>query len=355
MRTIRTAALPVALLLALELNLAPAVAERGDPGVAASAVRLTQGSEEAGRLVEWAIVRFEAAGLTLPAVEVQVHSNKTPCDGHLGLTYNTPDQFTLHLCTPGDGRGVVDRLTLVHELAHAWVADNVDTARQGRFMKVHGMETWWDAVDGWERQGVEWAAETIAWAVFDEGVRMIGEVDDDPAALRRGYEMLTGNTVTDLPIHDHSLAVRAADLGGDRASRRMELASLLDLRPLTLGELAKRWEAAVARRDLPTGLPGWNEWPDGVVVNAALTGAVELVAVTDGSGTVKAVTLVGTKSGQCESYDTLLAWALLLEALQPEQTLDIDAGRFDPALVEHHGQLRGIVHLPVSQTDRMGP
>ena len=346
MRTIRTTTLPLVFLLALELNVTPAVAEQGNPSDSATGVQVTEGSKEAGRLVDWAVARFEAAGLALPAIDVRVHHDKTGCDGHLGLTYNTPDRVTLHLCTPADGRGVVDRLTLVHELAHAWVAENVDAAERDRFMAVHGLVSWWDAADGWERQGVEWAAETIAWAVFDEGVRMIGEVDDDPAAVRRGFEMLTGMKASGIPLHDHSLALRASTLGSHPASQRMDIDSLLDLRPLTLDELAERWDAAVARQNLPTGLPDWIKRPDSAVVTARLTGAVELVAVIDAAGTVKAVTLIGTAFGQCESFDTLLAWALLLEALQPDWVNAIDAGAFDPALVERHGQLRGIVHLP---------
>lgn len=175
---------------------------------------------------------------------------------------------------------------------------------------------------------------------------MIGEVDDDPAAVRRGYEILTGKAVSDIPLHDHSLAVRASTLGGQPTFSRMDIDSLLDRSPLTLDELAKRWGGAVTRRDLPTGLSDWIRRPGSVVVTAQLTGAVELVAVTDGTGTVRAVTLVGTASGQCESYDTLLAWRLLLEALQPDWVDAIDAGGFDSALVQRHGQLRGIIHMP---------
>lgn len=343
---IRTTALPLALLLTLELNVAPAVAEQGNPSDSTTGVQVTEGSKEAGRLVDWAITKFEAAGLALPAIDVRVHHDKTGCDGHLGLTYNTPDRVTLHLCTPADGRGVVDRLTLVHELAHAWVAENVDAAERHRFMAVHSLESWWDAADGWEGQGVEWAAETIAWAVFDEGVRMIGEVDDDASAVRRGYEMLTGKPVPAILPHNHSLAFRASGLGNGNSPPRTNIGALMDIRPLTLDDLTERWEAAVTRRDLPTGLLDWIRRPDSAVATAQLTGAVELVAVTDAAGTVKAVTLIGTAFGHCESFDTLLAWALLLEALQPDWVDAIDAGRFDPALLERHGQLRGIVHLP---------
>jgi hypothetical protein len=346
MRTNRTTALPLALLLALELNVTPAVAEQGNPAEPPTGVQVTGGGKEAVRLVDWAVTQYESAGLSLPAINVRVHHDQAPCEGHLGLTYNTPDAATVHLCTPGNGRGIVDRLILVHELAHAWVAENVDAAGRDQFIGVHGLEAWWESANGWERQGVEWAAETIAWAVSDEDVRLIGEVDDDPAAIRRGYETLTGTAVSDTHLHDHSLAVRASTLGGQPAARRPDIDSLLALDPLTLDELAERWGTAVARHDLPTGLPDWIQRPDSVVVTAQLTAKVELIAVTDNSGTVKTVTVVGTESGQCESYDTLLAWVLLLETLQPDWADAIDAGSYDSALVQRHGRLRGIVHLP---------
>lgn len=346
MSTIRTTALSIAFLLALELNVTPAAPGQDIPTDFVAGVQLAEGSEEAGQLVDWAAARFEAAGLELPPVEVRVHADKAPCDGHLGLTLNTPDRVTLHLCTPGDGRGVVDRLTLVHELAHAWVAENVDPAQRDRFMKVHGLEAWWDATKGWERQGVEWAAETIAWAVFDEGVRMIGEVDDDPVAVRDGYQVLAGETALNLLSHDHNLASRASQLDDRPSSALTDVGSLMNLESLTLDELSDGWNSAVERRDLPAGLPRWQPTEKSALATIEVTEAVELLAITEPAGTVTAVTLIGTATGQCESYDTLLAWALLLEALQPEAADAIDSGQFDSALIERHGQLRGIVHLP---------
>jgi hypothetical protein len=342
METYRTLALTLSFLLTFELSVAVTPVE--SDAAAVSPVIASGRSEEASQLVDWAVGRFAAAGLVLPPVAIELHEDKVPCGGHLGLTYNTPGSATLHLCTPGDGRSVVDRLTLIHELAHVWVAQHVDQASRRQFMEVHGLDSWWDPQDGWEYQGVEWAAETLAWAVHDEGVRMIGEVDDDPVALRRGYGVLTGRAAPTSSHHGHSLAHRAQALSAREASPA-DVAAVLDLRSLSLAELREAWKLAATRRGLPTGLGNWTRSPGGSVVRTSITEAVDLVVVVEDAETIEAVTVVGTKSGQCEAYDTLLTWTLLLEALDPDGVNHLDGDVIAAALVERHDHVRGIVHL----------
>lgn len=120
----------------------------------------------------------------------------------------------------------------------------------------------------------------------------------------------------------------------------------MDLLPLTLEELTDRWNATVEQRNLPAGLAEWEPLPDSPVGTTRLTDGVELVATTDIAGSVTAVTLIGTAFGQCESYDTLLAWSMLLETLRPDLVYAIDSGQFESALVARHGRLPGVVHLP---------
>ncbi len=346
METYRTLVLAISFLLALEMNVPPKEVEAAEPP--APAVVVSRSDEQAGRLVDWAVARFAQAGLVLPAVTVEVHETKDPCHGHLGLTLNTPDSATVHLCTPGDGRGVVDRLTLVHELAHVWVAGYVSTDSREGFMEVHGLEAWWDAGDGWETQGVEWAAETVAWAVYDEGVRMIGEVDDDLEATHRGYQVLTGRPVPVTTVHDHSLAERAQVLSAG-AAPSVDIAALLNPDSLTLTGLRRAWNAAAGRRGLPARLGDWIRGPGSSVVRTSITDAVELVVVVGDTGAVDSVTLVGANSGLCEAYDTLLGWVLLLGALNPGNADLLDVETVEAALVERHGQLRGIVHIADAQ------
>ena len=50
---------------------------------------------------------------------------------------------------------------------------------------------------------------------------------------------------------------------------------------------------------------------------------VELVVVTGGTGGVGIASLVGDTSDQYQSYDTLLAWRLLLDALRPDQAGEV--------------------------------
>ena len=65
MNSIRTTALSIAFLLALELNVTPTTPGPGIPTDFVAGVQLAEGSYEAGRLVDWAVASFEAAGLGL--------------------------------------------------------------------------------------------------------------------------------------------------------------------------------------------------------------------------------------------------------------------------------------------------
>ena len=112
-------------------------------------------------MVEWALGRFEWAGLDLPDLRVEF---KTAGCQSRGL-YNRNTQ-TIQIC---DGR----KMTLLHELAHAW--DHFATLDRDGFLALRELEFYFgpsgtQAAD----QGVEHIAEIVAWGLMDENTAVPG-------------------------------------------------------------------------------------------------------------------------------------------------------------------------------------
>lgn len=316
-------------------------------------VRAVGGGSDTLRVVDWVVGRFATVGLHLPPTDVRVHESRTPCDGHLGLTRDTADRVTLELCTAGQGRGVVDRLIVVHELAHTWIAQNVDDEARQDFLELHELTDWWDATEDWQRQGVEYAAETIAWAVFDEGVRLIGEVDDDEERLRAGFQLLTGISLPTEP-HDHSVVERAENLEKrlrtDGGYRRDRSGQAVPPGP-TPERFRLEWDRVVRDRGLPMGLGSWSEERGGTVVITQITPVVGLVAALDEDGLISGITLAGRGEGLYDTYDTVLAWSVLFETLFPETAGATWAGSFDSQLYLSGSEVRGYLYLGTESID----
>ncbi len=316
-------------------------------------VRVIGGGSDAARLVDWAVERFAAAGLWLPGVDVRVHASKAGCDGHSALTRHRTDRRVVELCTSGQGREVVERLLLLHEFAHVWVGQNVDAQTRRRFLALFGLSVWSDPRERWERHGTEHAAETVAWGVFDEGVRLIGAVTEDEERLRAGFELLTGLGAVGGDF-DHSVAERATDfdVGRQRDDEGRRLMARLSGRAgLTLKQFAGEWERAVRTRGLPARLGDWTHQRGGALAVAEVTSQVRLVASLAADGSVSAVTLVAGEDGLYDRYDTVLTWSLLLQVLSPHQSTAVWAGAFDGLLDQVGNETRGHVHLGGVQSD----
>lgn len=301
-------------------------------------VGLESASASQQLMVKWAVSRFASAGLFLAPMVVRFDETRGRCAGHLGLTRDTVDRITVDLCTGGDGRSVVDRLLAVHELAHVWIIDNVDQAARDRFMDLHALSTWWDADQRWGLQGVEWAAETIAWAVADEGMRLIEEVTADPAALHAGYRILTG-----LPVPEAVLGIGVAERAGALEDRLDVGQRPVPLRVAgrsgwSLDEFTGGWTQLAT---VPWPLDPWIRPNGGAVATSSLTPTVHFIAVTGPEGKIDSITLVGNTGTQFDTYDLVLAWTTLTHMFWPNQP----AGAFDGALGRIDGNIRGIVHV----------
>ena len=163
-------------------------------------IEVFNGTDQLEELLSWGFSRYEAAGLSAPTVSrvTSHHGWSDACSGVRGLTLND----AVVLCFQGTGLWCAHDCTqwepeakevLLHELAHAWMAEHVDQAIIAEFLRVSGQATWADRDEPWKDRGVELAAETIAWALMDEPAPTLAGLGkrtcDQRAAL---YETLTG-------------------------------------------------------------------------------------------------------------------------------------------------------------------
>lgn len=137
--------------------------------------------------VETALGLFDALGLELPPLIIKFAEDLRPCEGNLG-TYRPHE----------DGPAVVTictkmRLTLIHELAHAWDDHMLDDRTREAFMGHWDLDNWNDRTEDWHDRGSERAADTIAYTL------LLDEPSDNPDILQFvcGYGLLTGQ---DLPV-----------------------------------------------------------------------------------------------------------------------------------------------------------
>jgi hypothetical protein len=161
---------------------------RADAGIAISGG--TQAQQAMGR---WAEDRFRDAGIGIPSLDLQFHSERTGCNGRLGLFADG----TAHFC--GIHVNDLSRRTLMHELAHAWIDSHVSVSLEVRFLRLRGLEAWNDHEVEWEQRGTEHAAEIMAWALDGKGTgtELPSIPDNEPHRLARAYQLLTGRQLPD--------------------------------------------------------------------------------------------------------------------------------------------------------------
>jgi hypothetical protein len=146
-------------------------------------------------LARWAIERFRQAGLKLPSFTIVFHDKLDACHGYYGY-FQTADPPQIDICGFNNDRFLVTpRKVTLHEMAHAWVSENVDDATIEAFLELRGLSAWNDGKADWEDRGSEQAAEVIAWALLDEEHGFYSMSDSSPEAMSAAYELLTGNPV----------------------------------------------------------------------------------------------------------------------------------------------------------------
>jgi hypothetical protein len=153
------------------------------------AITIDSISPEWTRRVEWGLERFRDAGLPLPAMAITVHDNDAPCDGNSGL-YLPNDPVEVHLCTLGPADSRTARVTTVHELAHAWAEFQLSTDERAAFLKLRGLDVWYDHRVPPHERGNEHAAEVVSWGLMDEMIPIIRIYNAEPADLSIAFDLL---------------------------------------------------------------------------------------------------------------------------------------------------------------------
>jgi hypothetical protein len=137
------------------------------------------------RLAEWAVGRFEGAGLDPPTVEIAFHADASGCGGHLGYA----EDGHVDVCTVLVNE--MARRDLLHEMGHIWIDQNVSQSVRERFLELRHLSTWNASAADWHERGYEQGAEIIAWAL---GNRILTpQIPDNlPDRMDAGFEVLTG-------------------------------------------------------------------------------------------------------------------------------------------------------------------
>jgi hypothetical protein len=190
----------VAAVAALTLASLPGCA--ADPGARASAalapasaptpapvITIESDSASWTEQIEWALARFERAGLKMPTVSISVHGHKEPCGGNGGL-YRPLETPEVHLCSSSTPNSRAARLITLHELAHAWCENQLSDEQRASFLRFRGLTAWTDDRMPRHEWGAEHAAEVVSWGLMDEQIRIVRIEDADPAQLVPAFELL---------------------------------------------------------------------------------------------------------------------------------------------------------------------
>ena len=150
--------------------------------------------------LEWTQDLFFAAGFEFPMAAIEFHRNEDACGGVRGRAYFTDADYTIIvICATHDNPNVEEtwrQRTLLHELSHAWVDQNVSTETRSAFTELRGLEEWSSREVNWEHRATEHAAEILMWGLQDGDYNIDFRIDDTSCEeLSAAYEQLTGITV----------------------------------------------------------------------------------------------------------------------------------------------------------------
>lgn len=140
-------------------------------------------AEDLGRLVE-AITAFAGADLELPGLDISFHTDLDSCGEHHGVFRRTSESWEIRICS-SDIESVYE-----HELAHAWVAANVDERARSDFLNLRGLDRWADQGVPWNERGTEWAAVVIQQGL--NGLPLAPTLSNEATSRLESFELLTG-------------------------------------------------------------------------------------------------------------------------------------------------------------------
>ncbi len=157
------------------------------------------------------MTRFELAGLPAPQPDVLAFPPAVWCargvGEYAGIAVFATDSTRVEMCL-GEADICTEplceimradaRFGLLHELAHVWERQYVDDATRDDFLTLLGLEVWslgdqpW--VTGRVPEGVEQAADVIAWALMDEDITLARLPGVTHEQLTEAFHLLTQTT-----------------------------------------------------------------------------------------------------------------------------------------------------------------
>jgi len=152
--------------------------------------------------------RFQVAGLKEPEVTAVTFQPTRECVDRSGRVIQTSGTRVLYICLfesdvcPAqpecDEPRLSIRVTVAHELSHAWMMDHVDDETENRLLDLTGQDVWYQESVPWAEQGVEYAADAMAWGLLPSPPRMARIGNPPCQELTEAFRILTGI----LPVHD---------------------------------------------------------------------------------------------------------------------------------------------------------
>jgi hypothetical protein len=178
-------------LLVMIPQLSQPVAATADPVV----IKIVAATVRQAQHAEWALARFEAAGLELPSLTIVFHDDYQSCGMREGVLRIVGEEVTIDECQNDPSRS---RRSLLHELAHAWdhVGGSIHADTRLDFLTLRGLQSWDDDDLPWNQRGQEQTAEIIAWGLMHQPAPIPTSVGDhgaqDTLSLTTAFILLTG-------------------------------------------------------------------------------------------------------------------------------------------------------------------
>lgn len=164
--------------------------------VAGRRVEVHNGSPGAEELVRQGLARFPAARLAAPEIAVvafdeEIHRQQCSSE-RWGLTLSAGSSSRIYLCfTVAGAPTAFQQQLLLHELAHAWMWQNLPGSTRQDVLALMHLPTW-DALDlPWDRRGIEHAAEVIVWGISRPPVESDLLAGHSCAQLSEAFRLLT--------------------------------------------------------------------------------------------------------------------------------------------------------------------
>jgi hypothetical protein len=120
---------------------------------------------------------------------VTFYRQRSRCSEFEGLWTSWDDGMRIDMCVAGEKKR---KRILLHELAHAWVAVNLDQESREAFMARRGLPGWNGPGIERESQGIEMTAEIMMWGLDEHCEPSLWLETFDHRELTYEFQRLTG-------------------------------------------------------------------------------------------------------------------------------------------------------------------